>query len=286
MVRYLLVLLLLTQLASSQSSPVQRLLGELPACSILRAELEHRPASAGINQPYMIEMQQQGVRRALIQVSAVLRGPKPTSIQVKRRLYFSQFDGPNSQISDESALKKIEASGLQTALDGIAHDRVLAAPLFRGTSGHVSSKEVSSFVEFFADASLPEQRAMLFPSGHPKPLTEAVVNGDVLATQMSLQMPKIAKNDLDQALFDATLSRYDNTAVIKLLLDAGANVNARTPDGTTPLMNAVPHPCNLRPLLAGGAELNARDKWGRNAFQLAREAKVSAAISLLEEAAR
>jgi ankyrin repeat protein len=95
---------------------------------------------------------------------------------------------------------------------------------------------------------------------------------------------KFAVKDLDQALFDAVLSRYDNSAVIKILLDAGASVNARTPDGTTPLMNAAAHPCNLRPLLDNGADLSARDKWGRNALELARQAKATAAIQVLQDA--
>ncbi len=34
----------------------------------------------------------------------------------------------------------------------------------------------------------------------------------------------------------------------------------------------------------GGADLNARDKWGRNALQVAREVKQATAIRLLEEA--
>lgn len=271
----------------TQQSPatVQRLIGELPTCSTLRAELERGVYGSGIDEPYMAKMRQQGVRRALLEVGAILRREKPADIRVERRLYFRQFDGPNSQISDEATLKTIEENELPGILDGIAHSRVSAAPVFRGPDLHIRPiKQVSSFVEFFADASLPEQKALLFPSGHPKLLTHAVVNGDALRTEAVLGAHKFAVKDLDQALFDAVLSRYDNSAVIKLVLNAGASVNARTPDGTTPLMNAVARPCNLRPLLDNGADLSARDKWGRNALELARQVKATTAIHLLEQA--
>jgi hypothetical protein len=49
-------------------------------------------------------------------------------------------------------------------------------------------------------------------------------------------------------------------------------------------MNAVAHPCNLQPLLEGGADIDARDKWGRDALRVAREVKENTAIRLLEEA--
>jgi hypothetical protein len=123
-----------------------------------------------------------------------------------------------------------------------------------------------------------------FRTGQPEPLTETVLLGDSLGTQALLNSHKFSKKELNRALFGAVLSSYDNSAVIKLLLDAGADVNARTTDGTTPLFNAVAHPCNLRPLLDSGADLGARDKWGQDALQLARHATNPAAMRILEDA--
>src|SRR5262249_26058637 len=122
-------------------------------------------------------------------------------------------------------------------------------------------------------------------SGHPEPLTLTVLDGDALGTQAVLGSHRFTKKELDRALFGSVLSRYDNSAVIKLLLDAGADVNDHAPDGTTPLMIAVAHPCNLQPVLEGGADLDARDKWGSIALQIARETKQPVALRLLEEAA-
>jgi Ankyrin repeats (3 copies) len=281
------VLRLTISQAPAQQSPaaVERLLGELPTCSILRAELERGVYGSGIDEPYMTKMRQQGVQRALLEVDLIFQGDKPADIRVERRVYFRKFDGPSSQVSDEATLRTIEESDLPRTLDGIARSRVLAAPVIKGPDLHITlTKQVSSVVEFFADASLQEQKPLLFPSGHPKLLTHAVVNGDALGTEAVLGSHKFAVKDLDQALFDAVLSRYDNSAVIKILLNAGASVNARTSDGTTPLINAAAHPCNLRPLLDNGADLSARDKWGRNALELAREAKATAAIQVLQDA--
>ena len=259
------LLLIMTRSAMPQSTPaVQQLINELPACSVLHAELERGTYGGGIDQSYMGRMRQQGVQRALIELRAVLRGGKPDDIHVERRLYFRHFDGPMSQISDQATLKMIEASSLPADLDGVARSRVLAAPISRGVDMQFRPiKQVSTFVEFFANAWLPEQNVVWFRSGKPKQLTGPVLNGDVLGTKALLGSHRFDKTELDRGLFIAVLSRYDNTDVIKLLLDAGAEVNARAPDGSTPLMSAVARPCNLRPLLDGGADVNARDKIGQ-----------------------
>ncbi len=279
------VVLVITEFAVSQSLPTTpRILTELPRCSVLRTEMERGSRDGGGDQPYMQKMRQQGVKRALLLTHADLHQGKANNIEIQHRLYFRSFDGPDAQISDEATLKTIESSGLASELDKIARDRVSKAPLARGPGHWRAVHNAYSTVEFFADPSVPEQKAVLLPLGHPTALTEAVINEDALRTQELLGSHKFTKTELDRALLDAALSRYDNTAVIKLLLQAGADVNARTSDGTTPLMNAVAHPCNLQPLLDGGADLSARDKWGRDALRIAREVKENTAIRLLEEA--
>ena len=60
---------------------------------------------------------------------------------------------------------------------------------------------------------------------------------------------------------------------VRTLIDAGADVNARNEDGTTPLMNAAWFGCHdsLKELLRRGADSSARDAKGRSARDLASE---------------
>lgn len=137
-------------------------------------------------------------------------------------------------------------------------------------------------MEFFWDPVLPEQPVSLFRSGRPAPLTPVVLTGDAVGTEAVLKSRRFSQKELNLALFAAVISRYDNSDVINLLVQAGADVNARADYGVTALMFAKP--CNLQPLLEVGADLSARDKWGKDALQHARQVKDATAIRILEEA--
>ena len=56
----------------------------------------------------------------------------------------------------------------------------------------------------------------------------------------------------------------DNAEVVQVLLDAGANLEARTKDGWTPLMYAARYNENavVQVLLNAGANLEARNEYG------------------------
>jgi len=280
-----IVLLMAAGHAKPQHPPaVQQLIGELAPCSVLHKELDRGAYGSGVDQPYMVRMRESGVKRALLELHGVIHGNRVENVRVARQLYFRHFDGPDSQISDEATLQAIETSGLSGELESLARSRMLAAPFVRGEFRLFAGNQVFSFVEFFASPWLREENVAVLRSVKPKPRIRSILDGDAAGTKALLKSHKFTTKDLNLALFDSAISRYDNTDVIRLLLTAGAEVNARTTDGITPLMLAVGHPCNIRPLLNGGADLNARDKWGRNALQLAREAKDATAIRLLEEA--
>ncbi len=79
---------------------------------------------------------------------------------------------------------------------------------------------------------------------------------------------------------------------MKALVEAGHDVNQRTPEGTTPLMGAVSegHAEMCRFLIEHGADVTVRlpsDGWGSDNWsllRLAREEGVPEVVRLLEEA--
>lgn len=74
--------------------------------------------------------------------------------------------------------------------------------------------------------------------------------------------------------------------VVRILIEAGADVNARDADGLTPLMAAVvqDHAAIVELLLKRGAEVNARDGRGRTALALATELEREKCIPVLVSA--
>jgi Ankyrin repeat len=275
-------------LSQTASTSAQQVTNELPPCSVLREQMEQQIYGEGIAKSYMEAMRSQGVKRAFFEVDATWRSGKPIGLQVVHRLYFDQFDGPDSQIVDSTRLAQIEQNGLEAALDRVARERVMHAPLFVGfeLKTNPDGKRMYSYVDLFANPWLPEPKVLVSPVGtFPPAVVHAAMMGNLLTVESQLKKGQISQRELNNALFQAVGNRYDNTAVIKALIDAGADVNAHGPDGVTPLMSAVAHPCNIPPLLNAGADVNARDKWGRDALRLAREVKQPVAVRLLEEAA-
>lgn len=265
------------------SARAEQLIEGLPACSTIRTELENHTQGSGVDEPYMEEMQRHGIQRVLIEVRARVRNRRPDELRIERRLFFSKLDGPGSQITDTGKLKTIDESGLQRLLDQVARARVLKAPIVIGPDLHLRPpKEVTAFVEFFADSAVPRKQVVLGPAGHPAPLTVPVLNGDTVTARQLLESGGFPPAELNAALFSAALSKYDNTTMIRILLTAGADVNARLSDGSTPLMNAVAHPCNVIALLNAGADPKARDRWGRTALQIAQTQNLAKAVQLLE----
>lgn len=90
------------------------------------------------------------------------------------------------------------------------------------------------------------------------------------------------------ALHDA--ARYARTDVVKLLLDAGADVNTQTPYGKTPLMSAASSAHHedagciemLRLLLAAGADVHTVDEDGRTALHHAADEEGRSAAKVIK----
>jgi ankyrin repeat protein len=65
------------------------------------------------------------------------------------------------------------------------------------------------------------------------------------------------------------LARQEATNCVGLLLQQGADIDARAKNGETPLMEASYYPSSFRQLMARGADVNARDETGRTALMCA-----------------
>ena len=255
----------------------------LPPCSALhdaRERVEGKPA-----EPYMEAMQGQSVQRAFLELHSTRSHSGPTDIRVVLHLYFSQFDGPGSLVTDETTRKKIRDSGLEATLDDLAKARVSHAPVFARHGLRRRDHNLYSYVEFFATPEFVPQRTVLSPIGaSPQEMPHAAYVGDVAGLSRMLEGRRYDTNQLNMAMLIAAQSRYDNGAVISLLIKAGADVNARGDQGTTPLMVSVTSPCNLKALLERGARITDQDNDGKTAEAIARKEGLSRSVQLLEEA--
>lgn len=74
-----------------------------------------------------------------------------------------------------------------------------------------------------------------------------------------------------------------DTSVVRLLLENGADVNARAMDGSTPLHNASFLGTSKVCLLKHGAHIEAKDDGGQTALQIAVEEGGSEVLESLRE---
>ena len=91
---------------------------------------------------------------------------------------------------------------------------------------------------------------------------------------------------LGEAIRDGSPNAIDDTTVLRLLLKWGSNANGHE-GGEEPLLISAAGAGAVkttRLLLAYGADVHLRDKWGRTALMLARENGYQKIIALLTQA--
>lgn len=101
-------------------------------------------------------------------------------------------------------------------------------------------------------------------------LARAVLGGDIAAVRFLLDQG--ASIDTDGSGTPLTYASFGNLDIVKLLLDRGANVNARDRCGATPLVYAIMNDAPIEivhTLISAGAHVNVKNCQGKSALQVA-----------------
>src|SRR5438445_984848 len=105
---------------SKNQQEIRAIIESLPQFSSLRRDVERGRRGTGVAEPYMEAMKTAAVRRASFKVYSVWRHGRSEQCRVVRRLYYSEYDDANAQITDPKQLEKIQTSGLENMLDKLA----------------------------------------------------------------------------------------------------------------------------------------------------------------------
>jgi ankyrin repeat protein len=100
-------------------------------------------------------------------------------------------------------------------------------------------------------------------------LFEAIRNGDVSFIKAHATKADLESRDSRGATPLMHAAAFGNVEILKLLLDAGADVNARNDFDATALLWGARDPNKARLLIARGADVNARSRQGRTPLMLA-----------------
>ncbi len=135
----------------------------------------------------------------------------------------------------------------------------------------------------------PQTRVDVVNASGETPLMMAALKGSVeWARRLIERGAQVNRSGWTPLHYAASGSDSDSTRVLALLLDHGAAIDARAPNGNTPLMMAARYGAwdSAELLLARGADPRPRNASGRSAADLARDEGREPLAVKLERAAR
>ena len=187
-------------------------------------------------------------------------------------MYFQKYGGPSSQITDRQWLARIRNSDLERELHAVALSRANRATRFFQSFSEFTCSSCFAQVYLLDDEWLLTDRTSLAEyTPTVTPLEKSAEAGDVVSVNELLAERTYIQDDLDRALFCAVSPNWDSSETIIRLLKAGANPRARRSNGSTPLMEAARYvdATATKLLLEAGADVDARDKNDETALSIA-----------------
>lgn len=106
-------------------------------------------------------------------------------------------------------------------------------------------------------------------AGDPAGLFQAIRNGDLSAVKSHLTKASLEARDRRGATPLMHAAAFGNLQTLRLLLDAGADVNARNDFDATALLWAARDPAKAKLLIERGADVNIQSKQGRTPLMVA-----------------
>lgn len=106
-------------------------------------------------------------------------------------------------------------------------------------------------------------------AGESSELFQAIRNGDIAFVKAHLMKPEIEARDSRGATPLMHAAAFGDLETLKLLLDAGADVNAHNDFNATALLWAAREPEKARILIEHGANVNVQSKQGRTPLMVA-----------------